>query len=221
MFILFPFTSATYESVIDFQSRIPPNYRWPEVGDFWFTIVTTILFIALENAFQVVLYDWFYQICKEKDDLEARDRRTRKAIQNIYKVLYYLSVSLFGWYTLKDSYILPRGLGGSGNLYDEFKDFPYIIHPDLYKFYFTGTMGYHIGGLLTHMFSAKKHNDYIEMMFHHLVTAYLFAFSYMTNTLIGAVVALIHDASDVFVSWTRIWAETDYKRVTAYSFIFT
>ena len=82
-------------------------------------------------------------------------------------------------------------------------------------------MGYHLGGLLNHMFAKKKHNDFIEMMFHHLVTAYLFAFSYMTNTLIGAVVALIHDVSDVFVSWTRVWAETNCKRVTAYSFVIT
>lgn len=59
------------------------------------------------------------------------------------------------------------------------------------------------------------------MMFHHLVTAYLFAFSYMTNTLIGAVVAFLHDSTDIFVSWTRIWAETNCKRVTAYSFVVT
>lgn len=59
------------------------------------------------------------------------------------------------------------------------------------------------------------------MMFHHLVTAYLFAFSYMTNTLIGAVVALLHDFPDIFVSWTRVWAETEYKHVCAYSFIVT
>jgi ceramide synthetase len=80
-------------------------------------------------------------------------------------------------------------------------------------------MGYHMGALFNHMFAKKKHNDYIEMMFHHLVTAYLFAFSYMTNCLIGAVVAFIHDFSDIFVSWTRIWAETEYSRVTAYSFV--
>lgn len=56
------------------------------------------------------------------------------------------------------------------------------------------------------------------MMFHHLVTGYLFAFSYMTNTLIGAVVAYIHDFTDIFISWTRVWAETECKKVTAISF---
>jgi hypothetical protein len=80
-------------------------------------------------------------------------------------------------------------------------------------------MGYHVGGLLNQFFSKKKHNDYIEMMLHHMVTAYLYTFSYMSNTLVGAVVVFLHDSTDVLVSWTRIWAETPHARVTAYSFV--
>jgi TLC domain len=136
----------------------------------------------------------------------------------MYKCCYYTCAGFFGWLTLKDSYILPPGFGGSGSLWQQFRDFPYIQHPYTYRFYFTGTMGYHIGGLLNHFFAKKKHNDYIEMMFHHIVTAYLYAFSYMTNTLIGAVVAFLHDCPDMVISWTRVWAETEHARVTAYSF---
>ena len=80
-------------------------------------------------------------------------------------------------------------------------------------------MGYHFGGLLNHFFAAKRSNDYVEMMFHHLVTAYLYGFSYMSNTMIGPIVAFIHDITDIFVAFTRIFAESDYKRLTAYSFI--
>jgi len=82
-------------------------------------------------------------------------------------------------------------------------------------------MGYHIGSLLHHMFAQKKANDYLEMMFHHLITFYLYAFSYMSNTLIGAVIAFIHDIGDIGVTWTRAWSESNYKRTTAYSFILT
>jgi hypothetical protein len=57
------------------------------------------------------------------------------------------------------------------------------------------------------------------MMFHHLVTFYLYAFSYMTNTMIGPVIAFIHDISDVLITWTRVWSETKHARLTAYSFI--
>jgi hypothetical protein len=41
-------------------------------------------------------------------------------------------------------------------------------------------MGYHIGSLINHAFAKKKQRDYMEMMFHHIVTAYLYTFSYMT-----------------------------------------
>ena len=54
---------------------------------------------------------------------------------------------------------------------------------------------------------------------HHLVTVYLYGFSYMSNTLIGAPVAFLHNWADVCVSFTRIWSESDYKKMTAYSFI--
>lgn len=59
------------------------------------------------------------------------------------------------------------------------------------------------------------------MMFHHLVTIYLFGFSYMSNTLIGAVIAFIHDIADIGVTWTRAWAESQYKPLAAYSFVLT
>ena len=49
------------------------------------------------------------------------------------------------------------------------------------------------------------------MMLHHIVTLYLFGFSYIFNHHIGAVVAFLHDLSDIFVSWARIWGETNYN----------
>lgn len=80
VFILFPFTKATYESVQDYIAKKPEGYRWPQVTDFWFTIVTTLVFASLERAFDFVFHDWFLGVCKEQTDLEERDRRTRKAV---------------------------------------------------------------------------------------------------------------------------------------------
>lgn len=58
-------------------------------------------------------------------------------------------------------------------------------------------------------------------MFHHLVTIYLYTFSYMSNTLIGAVIAYIHDIADIGVTWTRAWAESDHGKISGYSFLLT
>lgn len=80
-------------------------------------------------------------------------------------------------------------------------------------------MGYHIGSLINHFFAKKKANDYVEMMFHHIVTAYLYAYSYMSCCLIGAIVSLIHDITDIFVSFTRATSESKLSALTAYSFI--
>lgn len=129
---------------------------------------------------------------------------------HLYKFGYSAAATFFGWYTLKDSYILPSALGGSGSIYSMFTDFPYITPPPLYRFYFTASMGYHLGSLLNHILAKKKQKDHLEMMFHHLITFYLYAFSYQTNTLIGPVIALIHDMSDILVNWTRTWSETEY-----------
>jgi ceramide synthetase len=57
------------------------------------------------------------------------------------------------------------------------------------------------------------------MTLHHLVTVYLYGFSHMTNTLIGGPVAFLHNWADVVVSWTRVWAETEYKSIAGYSFV--
>ena len=56
-------------------------------------------------------------------------------------------------------------------------------------------------------------------MFHNLAACYLFGFSYISNLQIGVVIVFIHDIADVWVTWTRAWAESDYKKVTVTSFM--
>lgn len=42
-------------------------------------------------------------------------------------------------------------------------------------------------------------HDYMEMMLHHIVTMFLYGFSYLVNmTLGGAVVMYLHDIADIF-----------------------
>jgi len=59
------------------------------------------------------------------------------------------------------------------------------------------------------------------MILHHLVTIYLYIFSYMYNGIGGAVIALIHDISDIFITWTRAWGESEWKKVIGVSFLLT
>jgi hypothetical protein len=125
------------------------------------------------------------------------------------------------WFILKDSFLLPPSLGGKGSINNLFYEFPYFTHPPGYTLYFTGTMGFHLAALLKHLLAKKKAHDYVEMVFHHTVTIYLYGFSYLSNCYIGIIVAYLHDIADVGVSFTRIWSESIYKKTTAISFILT
>lgn len=179
--VLIPFTVETQRMVADFESQKPEGYCWPCMDDFGLTAFTAVFFLLLENAFQTVLYPSFYDICKEKRDKEVRARRTRKAVENIYKCCYYICSSMFCWWMYKDSDVLPPLLGGQGSLYNAFRGFPYIEKPKLFSFYFTGAMGFHIGQLLQHWLTRQQRSDYVETMFVNLVACYLFGFSYISN----------------------------------------
>lgn len=98
---------------------MPYGYRWPDPSDFWFTGVTACIFMALEKTFETLFYPWYYEkVCKEKKNLVMRELRSRKAVQNMFKAFYYTLALIFGYLTLKDSYILPPALGGSGSFYN-------------------------------------------------------------------------------------------------------
>jgi len=81
----------------------------------------------------------------------------------------------------------------------------------MYTYYYRGSMGYHVSQLLVQILMEDwKKSDFIEMTLHHLVTVYLYGFSYMSNMMIGGPVAFLHNWGDMMNSWTRIWAETVY-----------
>lgn len=80
-------------------------------------------------------------------------------------------------------------------------------------------MGFHCSRLLHVVFAKEKAHDHMEMILHHLCTLYLYGFSYLTNTFIGGVISVLHDFADIFVSFTRVFGESDYKNITGYSFL--
>lgn len=100
--------------------------------------------VLLEKILGELLYPCYFKLCKEKQDEKMRDIRTRKAVKNIFKFVYFTAISFAGWYTLKDSYALPQSLGGKGELMHSFKNFPYVQLPPYYRIYFASTMGYHV-----------------------------------------------------------------------------
>ncbi len=74
-----------------------------------------------------------------------RKFRALKSVKCLYKLIYYSSITIYGYIVLKDSIVLVPELGGSGNFYDMFKGWPYFEFPHIYKYYYLISLGYHIG----------------------------------------------------------------------------
>ena len=80
-------------------------------------------------------------------------------------------------------------------------------------------MGFNLLMLLRHFFLGKG-RDFVEMCLHHLVALGLYGTCYMINVLeIGAIIAFLHDFSDVFVNLSRVFSDTKYENVTAFCFL--
>ena len=105
---------------------------WHSLFDFRWTLIAAAFWFLLDSLSAKFVTPLFLPYCKEQKDLSARMTRSLKAAKNFYKFIYYLSVDLLAWHILNNNYVMPPMLGGSGSFDNQFKDYPYIRHPNLY-----------------------------------------------------------------------------------------
>jgi hypothetical protein len=91
-----------------------------------------------------IFWSFFYAFCKEKEDEDLRRSKTLKACNSLYKGCYFIAVTIWGYYTLKDTEFLPSSLLGRSD-YSHFNiGYPRVKWPEGMRLYYLGTMGYHI-----------------------------------------------------------------------------
>lgn len=158
-------------------------------------------------------------LSKEQKDLKARDLSTKKIAQKTFDFLYFLSITLYGWYLLSKNNFFPPMLGGNhgGTFMNTWKSFPTGINNEL-KTYFLISFGYHIQSMFhlmeTHFESPRA--DFKEMLIHHLVTLAVCFGGYITYFhAFGFMVAHVHDHADVTTSFVKAIAEMRYKTILA------
>lgn len=126
----------------------------PKLTDFWITAVSAIGFAILEYIFKHNLYVFFIPHCKEQKNLKERDMRSRKGCFSVYRMFYFMFAVAWGYAILKDQEYLPPSLGGSGDINTGWKNIKYAEHAPGMKLYSLVTMGYHVGGLISHFMHA-------------------------------------------------------------------
>lgn len=82
------------------------------------------------------------------------------------------------------------------------------------KIFYLLQFGKHFSRLFSHMF-IRQEGNYYEYILHHALSTFLILFSYLTNQwLIGIMVLLCHDVSDLFLIIARGYKDyKNYSRV--------
>lgn len=125
--------------------------------------------------------------------------KAKKSIHYLHCFLLKSSFAAGHWLVIRGKPWTPWFMGGSGNFADGFIDMPFS-QMDTEGYYFgLILLGLPLMYIITHFFIHEREPDFAEMAMHHLAhfslaTCYLF-----TNMIpIGAMVAFVHDYSDIF-----------------------
>lgn len=101
-----------------------PEQGWPEWSDFIITICSAFVSLTLNLILNYFTWNYFYSICKEKNDEEIRIAKTKKACNSLFKFFYFMTVTFWGYTILKDEPYLPKWLGGHGDFDNIHADYP-------------------------------------------------------------------------------------------------
>lgn len=118
--------------------------------------------------------------------------------------MYYLISSISAFYLIKDTSFFPTWLGGNGACMNLVMNAPALTEAtQSMKIFYLFQLGKHFSRMFSHMF-IRQEGNYYEYILHHSLSTFLIVFSYLTNQwLIGIMVLLCHDVSDLFLIMAR------------------
>jgi hypothetical protein len=128
--IYFPaWTFYEMPTAIEYTKSIYPEPvgGWNKPSDFYITLVGALVSFILHLVVDKLTYSFFYTYCKEKKDEELRVAKAKKACYSFYKAMYFIIVTIWGYFMLRDERFIPRELLGHGSLDYMNADFPQIF----------------------------------------------------------------------------------------------
>jgi hypothetical protein len=211
---LIPFLISFDKLLQDYKDK-NPAYPWPEYDDLLIALYSCIVMLVLKNYVER-LAPYADRFISQRYQAQDRKERSKRFVYCLLKASYFTFAVLFAYFTLKDSDFTPPQLGGSGDLRNVFKDYPYQSHDSVpyLRSYVMVELGYHLHSLVD-LLLHKSRNDFVEMLLHHLATCFLTSLAYFLNySAVSALVLMVHDISDVFVSFCRAFTDTPYTALS-------
>ena len=207
----------------DFNNNIKKhnlNYPWPKMSDLipslWILPIVFIFKITVEKLAKNLVENCLakkYKNPKNEQMEKLANIYRHKLARHVYKVVFYTSITIFGYFVLGNLPYFPKWMGGSGYTPAMFlPGFPqsyFHEKPSLFNFYYNLSLAYFVCDFIF-LFISERQSDFINMLLHHICTISLIIFSFITNySNIGCLVIFCHMESDILLHATRFLLQTD------------
>jgi len=181
--------------------------------DFWKVFYGAVIYQVFRLVVIRVTHPWHEAACTKTDPLQ-RKRYIEKSCEASAKAPFHLIAFVWGWIVCRNAGWLPKCLGGTVEMYSLFtemtvKEFPFGSPPEAVVTYGLYCGGYHFSEFLRHGVFERHRGDFAEMMVHHICSiGSIFGYILANCHVLGAPVAVLHDAVDIFANLARIFQPT-------------
>ena len=221
--LLTPFFYYSVMSHLWFVENSPEDFVYPKPMEIiTVTAAGSVFYFTLDKVMHALFYekmrrDW----CKPQATEELTARYAEKAVASLVKAAHFTTSVVWGYALLKDCEWLPPILLGQNPNASLEKAYAmdFTSPPPGLVTYLQFTSGYHMQGFLDHLLLRERASDFREMLLHHIATVALYPGFQLANLMgVGAIVAWLHDISDVFVAISRALNSVGWDKCTAVTY---
>ncbi len=135
----------------------------PKWSDLYITLAWALLISALREV-----SSRYFQMLGEKyvsHKKVGRSARVKRFGDCFFKLIYFVSITIFGWKVLLPQSFMPTVLGGTGHYREAWVDYPRINASWDLKIYYLFQLGYHVHELVYHCFLSARRNGNLLFFF--------------------------------------------------------
>ena len=223
IFLSIIFSIALCFFIKEFNENIKKHnldYNWPKLSELIPSLYILPLIMAFKTAIEL-LSKGLVESCLAKKYKQPKNEEFKKLgniyrhklSRHIYKIIFYVGITIFGYHALYDLPYFPKSMLGNGNLPSMFlKGFPdsyFYERTPLLILYYNICLAYFLNDFIF-LFIMERQSDFINMLLHHICTISLIIFSFITNySNIGSLIIFCHMESDILLHVSRFLLQTD------------
>ncbi|CDW81302.1 lag1 longevity assurance [Stylonychia lemnae] len=164
-------------------------------------LILLIIQHPVEEAARQAFFNYLLPAKKFPKNSIERAEKAQMLSERVHKLIVYTTTTCLLYGILWNSPYLSKYLLGSSEDPQLFMNYPCQPLPKYLDDFYLLKLAYHAYELFYSMIYHRGRLDFPEYVFHHIVTLALIVKSYSINYLpIGAIIMLLHDLSDIFLS---------------------